>query len=49
MTLIKVKESERNKRKHEKDTCKNKGVQKRQLEKLNEIKAQSQPKVRDYQ
>lgn len=47
MTLIKVKTSKINRFKHESDTCKSKGAQKWQLEKLTEIEEQTKPIVRD--
>lgn len=48
-TLIKVKSSKRDIRKHENDTWKNKCVQKRKFEKLTKIEVQTQPKVRRCQ
>lgn len=45
-TLIKVKSSKRDSRKHENDTRKSEGVQKRLFEKLTEIEVQTQPKLR---
>ena len=47
MTLIKVKESEQDSRKHENDTHEREGVEKRQFEKLTKIEVQRQP-TREY-
>ena len=49
MPLIKVKISESDICKHERNTCKSEGAQNRQLENVTKIKLQWEPNARDFQ